>query len=160
LRDDETHRRVGNVRNGHLAAALPLWRLTVSVCPHQESSADDIIELAALLLTGQGAVMDTRMELKQKRRRKWANLHAYIYNNHGWVVSKPDETPIRFLCLQDSDLPETLKGMGFQVSPAGTTERIGMSTAEPMSEHGKTKRKEIQQVGIGTVAIYEFDFIT
>jgi hypothetical protein len=57
-------------------------------------------------------------------RDLWAELNETIHKNAGAVVSRPDISPLRFECQQDSDLPFHLSRCGFEVGYVGTNERL------------------------------------
>ena len=73
-----------------------------------------------------------------------------------WTISQPDVSPIRFECPMGSELPALLKEAGHHVIAFGTHERL-MPITETMVEHGRTNKIDRQQVGVGTVGVWQFN---
>jgi hypothetical protein len=74
----------------------------------------------------------------------------------GWIVSQPDTSPVRLECPMDSQLPELLRGLGYNLQSGGIGERL-MPFAETLKEHGRTNTITRQQVGVGIVGLWQLD---
>jgi hypothetical protein len=94
--------------------------------------------------------------LSREQRNLWRNLSEYIRQEGGWTVSQPDCTPIRFEVAPDSELPQLLTEAGHRVRSIGTHERLIPQTIT-LKEHGRANTIKRQEVGIGTVAVYQFE---
>ncbi len=62
--------------------------------------------------------------ISKAMRDLWADLNETIRERAGAVVSRPDVSPVRFECEQDSDLPWHLSRRGFEVGYVGVSERL------------------------------------
>jgi hypothetical protein len=62
--------------------------------------------------------------ITKQRRDLWQDLNETIHKNAGAVVSRPNISPIRFECQEESDLPWHLSRCGFEVCYIGTNERL------------------------------------
>jgi hypothetical protein len=81
--------------------------------------------------------------LSDKDRKLWAELNTTIRECGGWSVSQPDTFPLKFECrIIETELPFLLSRLGYHVAYVGEEERL-----IPITEH--------QQVGVGTVSVYE-----
>jgi hypothetical protein len=85
------------------------------------------------------AVLNFEDEIKRKqaeaakRRELQTALGRFIHTNGGWLVSSPSEAVLRIEARPDSDLPDKLFDLGFQLRPAGTGERIWGGRILPVS---------------------------
>jgi hypothetical protein len=57
-------------------------------------------------------------------KRLWAAMCDKVSEKGGWVVSMPNAAEVRMECRVDSDLPETLAGLGYELHSGGSTERL------------------------------------
>jgi hypothetical protein len=57
-------------------------------------------------------------------KRLWSAMAALVADEGGWITSVPNNADIRMEAPVGSDLPETLAGMGYDLSSLGSTERL------------------------------------
>jgi hypothetical protein len=59
-------------------------------------------------------------------RRLWAaiSMSDLVADEGGWITSVPNNAEIRMECRVDSDLPETLADLGYELQSLGSTERL------------------------------------
>jgi hypothetical protein len=65
-----------------------------------------------------------KVTLSQLQRDLWQKLNAYVFEEGGWITSRPDSSPIRVECPIDSVLPQLLRDAGYEVASIGTAERL------------------------------------
>ncbi|HEY6258208.1 MAG TPA: hypothetical protein VIY51_20695 [Xanthobacteraceae bacterium] len=102
------------------------------------------------------------------RKKLHVALEGHIRERGGALESVPGDTVMRFTCSPGSGLPDELRGLGYELTPCGTTMRIvphaveGRLTAtssgglEPFTE-GSTKPVIIRatHAGIQTHCLYD-----
>jgi len=64
-------------------------------------------------------------ERLKKRQELWRALTDFIQNHGGWVVSPPSSRYLRVEVPQVSSLPVRLSKIGYSLSHAGMTTRLG-----------------------------------
>lgn len=57
-------------------------------------------------------------------KRLWAAMSELVADEGGWVTSVPNHADITMEAPIDSDLPETLRGLGYELKSFGTSERL------------------------------------
>ncbi len=62
--------------------------------------------------------------LSEKYKALWSGLNDFIHRNGGWLVSLPSEQWLRMEARQDSELPDKLYDLGYDLQPAGSNTRI------------------------------------
>jgi hypothetical protein len=60
----------------------------------------------------------------QERKRLHEDMEKWLRVRGAWLRSVPGHVPMTFEAVQDSDVPEQLRGLGWVVTPAGSTMRI------------------------------------
>jgi hypothetical protein len=93
--------------------------------------------------------------LNERQRELWSALNDFIRENDGVVVSQPGVSVIRFECRRESGVPELLRGLGYEVVSAGTSECL-MPITEVLTEQATNTKVTRQHVGPVEVAIFEF----
>jgi hypothetical protein len=91
--------------------------------------------------------------LNELEQELWSALLDFIRENDGVAVSQPGVFTIRF----ESRLPELadlLRRRGFDVSPAGTAERL-MPTSTTVKQHGGITTGSVQNVVPTEVLAFE-----
>jgi len=58
------------------------------------------------------------------RKRRFNDLSEFVRSRHGWLTSVPGEVEVTMQVLPGSTLPEELRGLGYDVTEDGETERI------------------------------------
>jgi hypothetical protein len=94
-------------------------------------------------------------QVSQKNKILWDALASYVRRHHGWVVSQPDISPIRFECAPTATLPEILRQQGYGVREAGTAERFLPVTETARDLSGR--KVERQHVALTMIAVFELD---
>ena len=93
--------------------------------------------------------------LDQKQRKLWQALNSFISEHGGWMVSQPDTEPLRFECRSESELPESLRDLGYDVVSAGTGERLLPVIHETIRQDGGVTRITVQHVAPIVVSVFE-----
>jgi hypothetical protein len=96
------------------------------------------------------------MPIFEKQVKVSQALFAFIRNRHGFVVSQPNLSPMRFEVTPPSSLPDELTRLGYTVRHIGATERL-LPASEGLSEHSRKKKITRDQVGITQVECFELD---
>jgi len=93
------------------------------------------------------------------RKARFAALLKFTTARNGWITSIPGDVSVTMECLEGSDLPEQLAQLGYELIPAGETERIlPVAIVEhiPVTE-GSTATRRVQHAGIVKVRRYTFE---
>ena len=92
------------------------------------------------------------------RKEKFAALLAFVGKRNGWIVSVAGAPEVEMQCLLGSDLPEQLAQLGYELTPAGETERIlPVAIVEHIQiTEGSTATRAVQHAGIVKVQRYTF----
>jgi hypothetical protein len=99
----------------------------------------------------------TKDAISQRQKALWEGLDRFIREHGGWVTSIKDVvSPIRFECRAASELPSELRRLGYDVTSAGIGER-SLPIIETMSQHGRNKKIQREQIGLVPVEIFEFN---
>lgn len=105
------------------------------------------------------------------RKVRFADLNQFVRSRHGWLTSVPGAVEVTMECLPGT-LPDDLRGLGYDVSATGETERIlpgaivekfvtGSDGAlQPLTE-GSTRSVTltVTHAGIAKVTRYKFELL-
>jgi hypothetical protein len=79
------------------------------------------------------AELKAKAALSEKYKALWSALNAFIHRNGGWLVSLPYERCLRLEARQDSELPDKLYDLGYDLKLTGSNTRIEGGCFLPVS---------------------------
>src|SRR5712671_561873 len=74
-------------------------------------------------MTAKEKYIPLKPEVKSRKAR-FAELNDYVRSRNGWITSIPGVVAVEMQCLPGSTLPDDLRGLGYDVTETGETERI------------------------------------
>lgn len=60
----------------------------------------------------------------EDRKERFAALNKFVTDRGGWIVSIPGDRDVRIDVLENSALPDELRGLGYVLTALGESERI------------------------------------
>ena len=68
--------------------------------------------------------LKAKAALSDKYKAVWSGLNHFIHRNGGWLVSLPHERCLRMEARQDSELPDKLYDLGYDLKLVCSNTRI------------------------------------